>query len=637
MSYCPQCGGRNEADARYCEHCGHDLGQVVPVVPVAPVPGPAARPRMSRWLIGAVLVVVAAGVAFMTLGDMVGQIGNAIEERLNQRSSQQRQPASPDTVGPAMAYDVVLLNVGDRKVSAIETVRDLTNGKLGLKETKELVERAPAVVLRVRNRAQAELAKKRLEQVGTTVEIRPIFVTGQPPAGAVPGGAVARPVPPAPPLGPAPARPAEPRAVSTKPQAAPVVPVAPPARVPALGVPPTSAPSPRSVRPSPARVAPPALIPPAPARTAPPTGQTDTVPSSPPTSTTVTRPVAPSPGTVAVPDVPVSGLQLTAAINRVAPGDVILFDLTFRLSSPAPVAMEQTIAWMDDGRLVYGKYEPFQAVPGSNTIRGLSFRPGTAAVPGTTFQVFGVIRIGDVIYRTDTPTAVVVGPRVQALPAGSGTASGLELTPTSSSRVGPGEAVSFELNFRLSSQAPVSVENTVAWMEQGRLIYGKYEPYRAVPGSNTIKGLQFRIGTGTAVGSTFQVYGVIRIGGTIYRSDAPIVVTVAPRTQAGPQPPSAPTMCGNWSSDFGSVTFVCGQVRDGQIATITGFWNQASDKRGAIISGAFDLATRVLTFSYYQDWSDQNGTATLTLSPDGRRLQGTWKQPNGQGTWSMWR
>jgi len=68
------------------------------------------------------------------------------------------------------AFDVVLKDVGDKKIQVIKTVRALTN--LGLKEAKELVESAPKAVKAGVAKEEAEEARKQLEEAGATVEVK---------------------------------------------------------------------------------------------------------------------------------------------------------------------------------------------------------------------------------------------------------------------------------------------------------------------------------------------------------------------------------------------------------------------------------------------------------------------------------
>ncbi len=67
-------------------------------------------------------------------------------------------------------YDVMLTEVGQKKVQVIKEVRNLTS--LGLKEAKALVDGAPAPVLEGVDKEAAEKAKEALEVARATVELR---------------------------------------------------------------------------------------------------------------------------------------------------------------------------------------------------------------------------------------------------------------------------------------------------------------------------------------------------------------------------------------------------------------------------------------------------------------------------------
>lgn len=69
-------------------------------------------------------------------------------------------------------FEVVLKDAGSQKIPVIKVVRELTGGTLGLKEAKELVESAPASVKKGVTKDEANEAKKKLEEVGATVEIK---------------------------------------------------------------------------------------------------------------------------------------------------------------------------------------------------------------------------------------------------------------------------------------------------------------------------------------------------------------------------------------------------------------------------------------------------------------------------------
>jgi large subunit ribosomal protein L7/L12 len=67
-------------------------------------------------------------------------------------------------------FDVVLSEVGAKKIQVIKVVRQLTN--LGLKESKELVDGAPSTVLQAVSKEAAEDAKTKLEGEGATVQVK---------------------------------------------------------------------------------------------------------------------------------------------------------------------------------------------------------------------------------------------------------------------------------------------------------------------------------------------------------------------------------------------------------------------------------------------------------------------------------
>jgi len=67
-------------------------------------------------------------------------------------------------------FNVFLAKSGDNKINVIKAIRTITG--LGLKEAKDLVEAAPAVVKEGVNKAQAAEIKKQLEEAGATVEVK---------------------------------------------------------------------------------------------------------------------------------------------------------------------------------------------------------------------------------------------------------------------------------------------------------------------------------------------------------------------------------------------------------------------------------------------------------------------------------
>ncbi len=70
------------------------------------------------------------------------------------------------------SFDVILASIqADKKIAVIKAVREVKAG-LGLAEAKKLVEEAPKPVLEGANKADADAAKKKLEDAGAKVELK---------------------------------------------------------------------------------------------------------------------------------------------------------------------------------------------------------------------------------------------------------------------------------------------------------------------------------------------------------------------------------------------------------------------------------------------------------------------------------
>jgi len=67
-------------------------------------------------------------------------------------------------------FNVMLTEAGANKVSVIKAVREITG--LGLKEAKDMVDGAPKAVKEGVSKADAEAAKKKLEEAGAKVELK---------------------------------------------------------------------------------------------------------------------------------------------------------------------------------------------------------------------------------------------------------------------------------------------------------------------------------------------------------------------------------------------------------------------------------------------------------------------------------
>jgi len=67
-------------------------------------------------------------------------------------------------------FDVILKSAGQAKLQVVKAVKELTG--LGLKEAKDLVDKAPCPVKEKIAKAEAEQLKSQLEEAGAEVEIK---------------------------------------------------------------------------------------------------------------------------------------------------------------------------------------------------------------------------------------------------------------------------------------------------------------------------------------------------------------------------------------------------------------------------------------------------------------------------------
>ena len=78
--------------------------------------------------------------------------------------------AAPAVEEEKTEFDLMLLAAGEKKIQVIKVVRELTG--LGLKEAKAVVDEAPKPVKEKVSKTEAEDMKKKLEEVGATVEVK---------------------------------------------------------------------------------------------------------------------------------------------------------------------------------------------------------------------------------------------------------------------------------------------------------------------------------------------------------------------------------------------------------------------------------------------------------------------------------
>lgn len=109
----------------------------------------------------------------MELNDLV----KAIEEKFGVSAAAMAAPAAATGGAAAGAaaeekteFNLVLAEAGGNKVAVIKAVREITG--LGLKEAKDLVDGAPKPIKEGMPKADAEAAKKKLEEAGAKAELK---------------------------------------------------------------------------------------------------------------------------------------------------------------------------------------------------------------------------------------------------------------------------------------------------------------------------------------------------------------------------------------------------------------------------------------------------------------------------------
>ena len=111
-------------------------------------------------------------MSVMELNDLV----KAFEEKFGVSAAAMAAPAAGGAAAGAppaeeqTEFNVVLAEVGANKVGVIKAVREITG--LGLKEAKDLVDGAPKTVKEALPKADAEAAKKKLEEAGAKAELK---------------------------------------------------------------------------------------------------------------------------------------------------------------------------------------------------------------------------------------------------------------------------------------------------------------------------------------------------------------------------------------------------------------------------------------------------------------------------------
>ena len=114
----------------------------------------------------------------LTVLDLADYI-KEFEERYGIKAEMAAMPAAGVAAAPAAAeaqaeektdFDIVLKSVGPKKINVIKVVREVTD--LGLKEAKEVVDKAPGEIKKGVSKEEADEIKKKFDEVGAEIEIK---------------------------------------------------------------------------------------------------------------------------------------------------------------------------------------------------------------------------------------------------------------------------------------------------------------------------------------------------------------------------------------------------------------------------------------------------------------------------------
>ena len=117
-----------------------------------------------------------AGLGLKEAKELVDKAPVAIKEKVSKAEAEALKAALEEAGAEAAApaeqteFDVVLTSAGQAKLQVIKAVKE--NAGLGLKEAKELVDKAPVAIKEKVSKAEAEALKAALEEAGAEVELK---------------------------------------------------------------------------------------------------------------------------------------------------------------------------------------------------------------------------------------------------------------------------------------------------------------------------------------------------------------------------------------------------------------------------------------------------------------------------------
>jgi len=153
-----------------------------------PAPEPAKKPKKAKAEAeeaaapkakkSAAIEEIMTAIKKMTVLELADLV-KALETEFGVTAAAPVMAAAAPGTAPAQAeapveeqteFDVILAEIGANKINVIKAVRELTT--LGLKESKDLVESAPAAVKEKVSKEEAAAAKEKLEAAGAKAEVK---------------------------------------------------------------------------------------------------------------------------------------------------------------------------------------------------------------------------------------------------------------------------------------------------------------------------------------------------------------------------------------------------------------------------------------------------------------------------------
>jgi large subunit ribosomal protein L7/L12 len=113
-----------------------------------------------------------SGLSLMEAADLVSMLEEKLGVSAAAPVAMAAMPAAAaeEPAEEQTEFDVVLKDIGPKKIEVIKAVRQLTS--LGLKEAKELVDSAPSTIMEAVSKDAAGDAKSKLEAAGAVLEIK---------------------------------------------------------------------------------------------------------------------------------------------------------------------------------------------------------------------------------------------------------------------------------------------------------------------------------------------------------------------------------------------------------------------------------------------------------------------------------